>query len=81
MHPYYAEKVSRQAEGFSPAQLGDTVARIAELDGALKGQGKLPPDLEIQRALVGQFETGAVLELAVKYQRIAATKGIPRQNH
>jgi DNA polymerase-3 subunit delta len=52
MHPYYAEKVSRQAEGFSPDQLGDTVARIAELDGALKGQGKLPPDLEIQRALV-----------------------------
>ncbi len=39
------------------------------------------PWQEIQRALVGQFETGAVLELAVKYQRIAATKGIPRQNH
>src|SRR5262249_40469534 len=39
------------------------------------------PWQEIQRALVGQFDAGAVLELAVKYRRIAQTKGIPRQNH
>jgi dihydroxy-acid dehydratase len=32
-------------------------------------------------AYVGQLETGAVLEPAVKYQRIAQTKGIPRDNH
>jgi hypothetical protein len=26
--------------------------RLAELDGALKGQSRIAPDLEIQRALV-----------------------------
>lgn len=39
------------------------------------------PWQEIQRALVGQLETGAVLEPAVRYQRIAQTKGVPRDNH
>ncbi|WP_304278640.1 hypothetical protein, partial [Caulobacter segnis] len=39
------------------------------------------PWQEIQRAVVGQLETGAVLEPAVKYQRIAQTKGLPRDNH
>jgi dihydroxy-acid dehydratase len=39
------------------------------------------PWQEIQRGIVGQFETGAVLEPAVKYQRVAQTKGIPRDNH
>jgi dihydroxy-acid dehydratase len=33
------------------------------------------PWQEIHRNLVGQFDTGAVLESAVKYQRIAQTKG------
>jgi hypothetical protein len=28
------------------------VVRLAELDGALKGQSKLAPDLELQRTLV-----------------------------
>jgi dihydroxy-acid dehydratase len=39
------------------------------------------PWQEIQRSLVGELETGAVLESAVKYQRIAQTKGLPRDNH
>jgi dihydroxy-acid dehydratase len=39
------------------------------------------PWQEIQRGLVGELETGAVLEPAVKYQRIAQTKGLPRDNH
>lgn len=39
------------------------------------------PWQEIQRSLVSQMETGAVLENAVKYQRIAQTKGLPRDNH
>jgi dihydroxy-acid dehydratase len=39
------------------------------------------PWQEMQRAAIGQMETGAVLEAAVKYQRIARTKGIPRHNH
>ncbi|HEX8301381.1 IlvD/Edd family dehydratase [Sphingomonas sp.] len=39
------------------------------------------PWQEIHRDLVGQFDTGAVLENAVKYQRIAQTKGVPRDSH
>jgi dihydroxy-acid dehydratase len=39
------------------------------------------PWQEIQRGLVGQMETGAILEGAEKYQRIAQTAGLPRDNH
>ncbi|MCJ8145209.1 dihydroxy-acid dehydratase family protein [Ancylobacter sp. A5.8] len=39
------------------------------------------PWQEIQRGFVGQLETGAVLEPAVRYQRIAQTMGMPRDNH
>ena len=39
------------------------------------------PWQEMQRAAVGQIESGAVLEPAVKYQRIANKKGAPRHNH
>ncbi|HEY2070141.1 MAG TPA: IlvD/Edd family dehydratase [Rhizomicrobium sp.] len=62
-------------------------AEIAERRHALDAAGgyKYPdsqtPWQEIQRGMVGQMETGAVLEPAVKYQRIAKTKGIPRHNH
>ena len=38
------------------------------------------PWQEIQRDLVGQFDGGAVLESAVKYQRIAQ-RGLPRDSH
>ena len=39
------------------------------------------PWQEIQRGMVGQLSTGAVLEPAVRYQRIDQTMGIPRNNH
>jgi len=39
------------------------------------------PWQEIQRAVVGQLGTGAILEGAEKYQRIAQTRGLPRDNH
>ena len=52
LHPFRAQKLSRQAEGFSEAELDDAVVRLAELDGALKGQSRLAPDLEVQRTLV-----------------------------
>lgn len=35
----------------------------------------------IQRGLVGQLETGAILEGAEEFQRIAQTRGLPRDNH
>jgi dihydroxy-acid dehydratase len=39
------------------------------------------PWQEIQRSVVGQMETGAILEGAERYQRIAQTAGLPRDNH
>ena len=52
MHPFYAEKVFGQAEGFSEEELRDATVRLAALDLALKGQSRLAPDLELLRALV-----------------------------
>jgi DNA polymerase-3 subunit delta len=52
LHPFYAEKLARQAESFAPGELHGAVVRLAELDGALKGESRLAPDLELQRALV-----------------------------
>jgi DNA polymerase-3 subunit delta len=52
LHPFRAQKLSKQAEGFSAEELDDAVVRIAELDGALKGQSRLALDLEVQRTLV-----------------------------
>ncbi|MXP28255.1 dihydroxy-acid dehydratase [Porphyrobacter algicida] len=39
------------------------------------------PWQEIQRNIVGQMSSGAILEGAEKYQRIAQTRGIPRDSH
>ena len=57
--------------------------RRAELEaaGGYAFPASQTPWQEIQRGLVGQLETGAVLENAVRYQRIAQTKGMPRDNH
>jgi DNA polymerase-3 subunit delta len=52
MHPFYAEKVARQAEAFGDEELADAVLRLADLDLALKGKSRLAPELELQRALV-----------------------------
>jgi dihydroxy-acid dehydratase len=54
---------------------------------ALQGRGgyAIPahqtPWQEIQRGLVDELSEGMVLKPAVKYQQIAKTKGIPRDNH
>ncbi len=39
------------------------------------------PWQEIQRNIVEQFDEGMVLKPAVKYQRVAQTMGVPRDNH
>ena len=39
------------------------------------------PWQEIQRGLVDELSNGMVLKPAVRYQRIAETKGVPRHNH
>ena len=62
---------------------GELALRKEELVAA--GGYKYPPSQtpwqEIQRAATGQLETGAILEGAEKYQRVAQTFGVPRHNH
>ncbi|PNU04439.1 IlvD/Edd family dehydratase [Novosphingobium guangzhouense] len=61
----------------------EMAARRAELEaaGGYKYPASQTPWQEIQRALVGQMDTGAILEGSEKYQRIAQTMGLPRDNH
>jgi DNA polymerase III delta subunit len=58
MHPFYAQKLYGQAEAFSDEELQGALVRLAHLDGALKGQSPLAPDLEVQRALVDLARDG-----------------------
>ncbi len=66
-------------------QLSD--AELAERRTTLEAQGgyqypkSQTPWQEMQRAQVGQMGSGACLEDAVNYQRIAQTMGLPRDNH
>ncbi len=55
--------------------------RTLTADGGYAFPRSQTPWQEIQRATVGQMETGAILEGAEKYQRIAQTMGLPRDNH
>ena len=61
---------------------------IDETEYERRRQAWKPPQLEhqtpwqeLQRMTIGQLQTGACLDFAVKYQRIAQTKGLPRDNH
>lgn len=69
------------------ADLMIDAAEIAERHAALKQAGGYPyppsqtPWQEIQRSLVGDLGTGAILEGAEAFQRIAQTRGLPRDNH
>jgi dihydroxy-acid dehydratase len=64
----------------SPAELA---ARRAALEkaGGYKSPASQTPWQEIQRGMVEQFDEGMVLKPAIKYQRVAQTGGVPRDNH
>jgi dihydroxy-acid dehydratase len=57
--------------------------RRAELEaaGGYKYPAHQTPWQEIQRGMIDQLGSGGVLKPAVKYQRVAQTMGIPRDNH
>lgn len=61
----------------------ELAARRAELEanGGYQYPESQTPWQEIQRRLVGDMASGAILEGSEKYQRIAQTRGIPRDNH
>jgi DNA polymerase-3 subunit delta len=52
MHPFAAEKAFTQSRNFSVEELRDAVARLADLDLAVKGGSRLPAELELERTLV-----------------------------
>jgi len=52
-----------------------------EADGGYKYPKHQTPWQEIQRGIVSQLGDGAILKPAEKYQRIAQTEGVPRDNH
>lgn len=52
LNPFYAQKLAGHAERFSEEELRSATVRLAQLDLALKGASRLPPDLELQRALI-----------------------------
>ena len=54
--------------------------RVLEAAGGYRYPEDQTPWQEIFRGVVGEMDTGMVLEPAVKFQRIAQTKGVPRHN-
>ena len=52
MHPFAAEKAFGQARNFSADELREAIVRLSDLDLAVKGGSRLPPEYELQRTLV-----------------------------
>ncbi|CAN5580689.1 IlvD/Edd family dehydratase [soil metagenome] len=55
--------------------------QVLEAAGGFRYPASQTPWQEMQRAVVGQLGSGAILEGAEVYQRIAQTRGLPRDNH
>jgi DNA polymerase-3 subunit delta len=51
-HPFYVQKLFAQAQNFSVDELRAAVARLADLDYAVKGGSRLSGELELARALI-----------------------------
>ena len=62
------------------SEIADRRAELAA-NGGFQYPPSQTPWQEIQRSLVDDLADGAVLRNAVKYQRVAQTMGIPRDNH
>jgi dihydroxy-acid dehydratase len=64
----------------SDAELADRRQKF-EAAGGPKFPAHQTPWQEIQRGIVDQLGNGMVLKPAVAYQRVAETRGLPRDNH
>ncbi len=73
--------------GRGTADMLVSAEELAERRGALEAAGGYAypapqtPWQQIQRTMVGQMDTGAILEGSEQFQRIAQTMGLPRDNH
>ena len=78
---------SASTSGRATANILISDEELAARRAALNGNGGYhypkhqTPWQEIQRGMVDQFDQGMVLKPAVKYQHIAQTSGVPRDNH
>ena len=64
----------------SDAELATRREALAKAGGYAYPESQTPWQ-EIQREMVDELSRGMVLKPAVKYQRIAESKGVPRHNH
>jgi dihydroxy-acid dehydratase len=71
----------RTADILVPAEELDERREELARNGGFPYPESQTPWQEIQRGLVDELSHGMVLKPAVKYQRIAETKGLPRHNH
>jgi dihydroxy-acid dehydratase len=62
------------------AELRGRKKQLAEANGYPYPTSQTPRQA-IRRTLLGELESGAILEGAEKYRRIAQTSGLPRDNH
>lgn len=69
------------ADILQPAAVLATRRAALEAKGGFAYAAHQTPWQEIQRGMVDQLAQGMVLKPAVKYQRIAKTHGVPRDNH
>ena len=62
-----------------------SISRKVALSDSIRGGYAYPasqtPWQEIQRSMVDQLSEGMVLKPAVKFQKVAQTFGVPRDNH
>ena len=52
-HPFAVQKLERQAKRYTAARLVACLSAIHEVDEVLKGQGALPPELALERLVLG----------------------------
>jgi dihydroxy-acid dehydratase len=69
------------ADILQPPEVLAARRKALEAKGGFAYAAHQTPWQEIQRGMVDQLAEGMVLKPALKYQRIAQTKGIPRDNH
>jgi DNA polymerase III delta subunit len=64
MKEYPARKALQHAKNYTRDELDHALVRLAALDAALKGASRLPPEVELERALVEVTAAGEAVARA-----------------